>query len=285
MNNNKTRGISGFTIILCIMLMFGMYWFLGQAKGQSMAYTYQDFREDLKDKEVVSVEIRQNKVSPTGTLRIEKKSGQYEELHVSDVNSVQALLEDYNMGNYYLVDVPQDSWFATTILPTLLMVGALLFMFAMMNRQGGSNSKAMNFGKSRAKMNTDMDKKVTFAQVAGLKEEKEELEEIVDFLKTPGKYIQVGARIPKGVLLEVLRAPVRHCLQERSQEKRGFRSLRFQVLTLWKCLLVSALPVSVTCLQMRRRMHHVLSLSMKSMQWQDDAEQVWAADMMRESRH
>ena len=184
------------------MLMFGTYWFLGQANGAGKAYSYQNFKEDLQDKQIVSIDIRQNKVSPTGTLKIEKKDGKYEQLHVSDVNEVQELLDSYNMKDYYLSDVPQDNWFATTMLPTLLMAATLIFVFMMMNRQGGSNAKAMNFGKSRAKMSVDADKKVTFAQVAGLKEEKEELEEIVDFLKAPGKYIQVGARIPKGVLLE-----------------------------------------------------------------------------------
>ena len=99
-------------------------------------------------------------------------------------------------------DIPQDSWAATTFLPVILTLGGVFLLFGLMNRQGGgANSKAMNFGKSRARLSTDRDKKVTFAQVAGLEEEKEELEEIVDFLKSPKKYIQVGARIPKGVLL------------------------------------------------------------------------------------
>ena len=99
-------------------------------------------------------------------------------------------------------DVPQDNWFATAIVPSLLMLAGIFLIFFMMNRQGGgANTKAMNFGKSRARLSTENDKKVTFDQVAGLHEEKEELEEIVDFLKSPKKYIQVGARIPKGVLL------------------------------------------------------------------------------------
>lgn len=202
MNNNKTRGISGLTIILCVLMVFGvMYWFMGEAKEQEKAYNHQSLQEDLKDKKVKEVEIQPNKAVPTGTLRIEKKDGQIEELHVSDVEDIEDLLDSYDVA-YYVNDVPQDSWFATNLLPTLLMITALFFVFAMMNRQGGANAKAMNFGKSRAKMSSDMANKVTFAQVAGLKEEKEELEEIVDFLKSPGKYIQVGARIPKGVLLE-----------------------------------------------------------------------------------
>ena len=110
-------------------------------------------------------------------------------------------LQENNIS-YTVSDIPQDNWFMTSVFPTLLMLGGLLLLFFMMNRQGGgANAKAMSFGKSRARMSTDRDKKITFAQVAGLKEEKEELEEIVDFLKAPKKYIQVGARIPKGVLL------------------------------------------------------------------------------------
>lgn len=201
MNNNKTRGLSGLTALLCVALIIGIYWFMGQAEKQDMAYTYQNFQNDLKEKQVESVEIKQNKVAPTGTLRIQKKNDELKELHVSDVNEIQEILESYGI-EFKVNDVPQDSWFATTMLPTILMIGTLLLVLAMMNRQGGTNAKAMNFGKSRAKMSTESENKVTFAQVAGLKEEKEELEEIVDFLKSPGKYIQVGARIPKGVLLE-----------------------------------------------------------------------------------
>ena len=124
-----------------------------------------------------------------------------EQLHVSDVKEVQDILDEYGL-DYRMSDVPQDTWVTTTLVPLLLMGGVVILMFVMMSRQGGANSRAMNFGKSRAKMSTDLQNKVDFSQVAGLQEEKEELEEIVDFLKTPGKYIQVGARIPKGVLLE-----------------------------------------------------------------------------------
>ena len=122
-------------------------------------------------------------------------------LNVSDVNEIQELLSKADV-KCTLDDVPKESWFMTTMFPTLLMVGVVIFLFMMMNRQGGgANAKAMNFGKSRARMTSGSDKQVKFAQVAGLQEEKEELEEIVDFLKSPKKYIQVGARIPKGVLL------------------------------------------------------------------------------------
>ena len=201
MNNNKTRGISGLSILLCVLVLAGVYWFMSQSGVQQTAYTYQDFQKDLKKEKVESVEVKQNKVAPTGTLKIRLKNDDIEQLHVSDVNSAEDLLESYDIS-YSVDNVPQDSWMSTTLVPIILMAGIMVFVVMMMNRQGGSNAKAMNFGKSRAKMSTQEENHVTFAQVAGLQEEKEELAEIVDFLKSPGKYTQVGARIPKGVLLE-----------------------------------------------------------------------------------
>ncbi|MDY5846338.1 MAG: ATP-dependent zinc metalloprotease FtsH [Bariatricus sp.] len=200
--NNKTRGAGGLVLILCAVLMFGAYWFMNQAEKQGKVYTYRDFKEDLKDDDIKSVEIKPDKATPNGTLKIEKNNGTILELNVTDVNEVQELLDSYDDVACYVDAVPQESWFATTMFPTLMMIGAMVLIIALMNRQGGANAKAMNFGKSRAKMSTEAENKVKFSQVAGLKEEKEELEEIVDFLKNPKKYIQVGARIPKGVLLE-----------------------------------------------------------------------------------
>ena len=202
MNNNRARGLNGLmTLVLCIFLAVGVYWAMHQAQQEGMAYTWQDFREDLTEENIEDVEIRQNRVAPTGTLRITLDNDTVEQLHVSDVNEVQDILDEYGL-DYRMSDVPQDTWVTTTLVPLLLMGGVVILMFVMMSRQGGANSRPMNFGKSRAKMSTDLQNKVDFSQVAGLQEEKEELEEIVDFLKTPGKYIQVGARIPKGVLLE-----------------------------------------------------------------------------------
>ena len=200
MNNNKTRGISGLSILLCVLVLAGVYWFMSQSGVQQTAYTYQDFQKDLKKEKVESVEVKQNKVAPTGTLKIRLKNDDIEQLHVSDVNSAEELLESYDIS-YSVDNVPQDSWMSTTLVPIILMAGIMVFVVMMMNRQGGSNAKAMNFGKSRAKMSTQEENHVTFAQVAGLQEEKEELAEVVEFLKAPEKYNKLGARIPKGVLL------------------------------------------------------------------------------------
>ena len=203
MNSKKSRGMGGASIFMVVALALLVYWFIGQMNMKQREYTYQEFTQAVQDGDVDSVIIRQNKEVPTGRLEIQMKdqSEDVKYLNVSDVNEIQELLCKADV-KCTLDDVPKESWFMTTMFPTLLMVGVVIFLFMMMNRQGGgANAKAMNFGKSRARMTSGSDKQVKFAQVAGLQEEKEELEEIVDFLKSPKKYIQVGARIPKGVLL------------------------------------------------------------------------------------
>lgn len=202
MNNGKSRGASGFPFIFLIVMFLGMWWLLSDTPQRETAYTYSEFKSAVQEDEVKSVTIKQNKAIPTGQVEAVLKDDRKETFNVSDVKEVEKFL-DKEKVDYYVNDVPKDSWFATTGFSTLVSVGLILFLFMMMNRQagGGAGAKAMNFGKSRAKMSTDKDRKITFSQVAGLQEEKEDLEEIVDFLKAPKKYIQVGARIPKGVLL------------------------------------------------------------------------------------
>ncbi|MDB8711177.1 ATP-dependent zinc metalloprotease FtsH [Mediterraneibacter gnavus] len=203
MNDKKYKGISGVTVVVFIAVVFFVLWMTSrvQMRGQEMTFT--QFEQEIKDDNVTEVVINQNKAVPTGvvtlTLRDSKETGR---VNVSDVNETQKLL-DKNDVEYRVSAIPQDSVLSTTVLPVLLMLVGFMFITMMMNRQsGGANAKAMNFGKSRARMSSENDKKVTFADVAGLQEEKEELAEIVDFLKSPKKYVQVGARIPKGVLLE-----------------------------------------------------------------------------------
>ena len=186
-----------------VIFLFAALWFTNLFEQKEDQLTRAQFEELIAGDQVKEVKVTQNKNVPTGHVELLLK-GEEEEikyLYVSDVNEVQDYLKE-NKIDYEMSDVPQDTWFSTTLVPVLLMLGGILFLFFMMNRQGGgANAKAMSFGKSRARLSTDSDKKITFAQVAGLQEEKEELEEIVDFLKAPKKYIQVGARIPKGVLL------------------------------------------------------------------------------------
>ena len=199
--NKKSRGIGGFSTLIIVLFVLGLYWFVGQMAMQQQSYTYEDFIAAVENDEIQSVIIEQNKAVPTGTLELTLENGDSKYVNVSDVNEAQQILKDAGIIDIEVLDVPEDSWFLTSLLPTLLMIGAVVFLFMMMNRPTGANAKAMNFGRNRARMMNPSDKHITFANVAGLHEEKEELEEIVDFLKSPKKYVQVGARIPKGVLL------------------------------------------------------------------------------------
>ena len=170
--------------------------------AQQVEITNAEFTKALQEETIKSVVVIQDREVPTGSLKITLKGEEDARiLQVSDVNEVQTRLRESGVNKIKVIDVPEESWFLTTLLPTLMIIATILFVFFLMNRPTGANAKAMNFGKSRAKMSSPSDKKVTFANVAGLQEEKEELEEIVDFLKNPKKYIELGARIPKGVLL------------------------------------------------------------------------------------
>ena len=205
-DNKKNRGLSGITLFLFVLIVLGALWFTNTLDSKESQLSRQKFEKLITSEKVDSVSITQNKNVPTGSVEVQlknKKNGENEKnyLYVSDVNEIQKYLDKAKI-DYEMSDVPRDNWFATTIFPVLLTMAGFFLIFMMMNRQGGgANSKAMSFGKSRARLSTEQDKKITFAQVAGLQEEKEDLEEIVDFLKSPKKYIQVGARIPKGVLL------------------------------------------------------------------------------------
>ena len=203
MNDKKYKGISGATVVVFIAVIFFVLWMTSRVQMRGQEITFTQFEQEIKDDNVTEVVINQNKAVPTGvvtlTLRDSRETGR---VNVSDVNETQKLLDKKDV-EYRISAIPQDSVLSTTVLPVVLMLVGFMFITMMMNRQsGGANAKAMNFGKSRARMSSENDKKVTFADVAGLQEEKEELAEIVDFLKSPKKYVQVGARIPKGVLLE-----------------------------------------------------------------------------------
>lgn len=204
MNDRRTRGISGAGVLIFILFLFGALWFTNQIDRRESELDWNQFEKVIVSDEVKEVNITQNKNVPTGCVEMEITDGKNSEikyLYVSDVNEIQDYLKEKGV-KYRLSNVPQDTWFTTTLVPMILMLAGILIVFMIMNRQGGAaNNKAMNFGKSRAKMSREGENTVTFAKVAGLQEEKEELEEIVDFLKSPKKYIQVGARIPKGVLL------------------------------------------------------------------------------------
>ena len=196
--NGKTINSYFIFIILLLLVIFG----LNLLNNRTDEYTKAEFIADLDAGNVSEVVVQPNGEAPTGYLEIQMKNGASHKLYATDITELETLVREYGFDPV-VNDIERENWFLTYMLPMLVVLAVGIFLFMMMNAQqaGGGNGKMMNFGKSRAKM-TLGDKGVTFAQVAGLKEEKEELEEIVDFLKEPGKYTGVGARIPKGVLLE-----------------------------------------------------------------------------------
>jgi len=193
------KGIN-LTFIFILVLVLVLIW-ASTNSGSGGSYTMAQFVSEMEEGLVVDVEIHPNAQVPTGMLRITLKDNQQRNLYVSDVVAAQEIVKGYHIEPI-VKDVPQENWFITELLPLLMLLVVVVFMFSMMNAQNAGNSggKMMNFGKSRARLMTGGE--VTLKDVAGLKEEKEDLEEIVDFLRDPGKYTKVGARIPKGVLLE-----------------------------------------------------------------------------------
>ena len=201
------KGYRGFILyVILVLAVVGIWYFLSETAITSDTYTYHEFQTDLTAGKVTSVIIEQNAETPTGTLIITlKDDAERHEINISDVNAEQDYFKKQGFHNYLLKNIPRASWLSTW-LPYLIIFGAMFILFIIMNNinqsaGGGGSPKMMNFGKSRAKLSTDEHKKVNFTKVAGLKEEKEELEEIVDFLRSPGKYTRLGARIPKGILL------------------------------------------------------------------------------------
>ena len=198
----KQPRVWGAYLLFCVGLVVLFIYLSGNIATHG-EYSYQDFKQAVEDGMVGSVEIRPNREIPTGSVEVELTSDVSYRFYVSDVKEVEQLLQEHNI-QYVLDDVPGESILSNIILPVLLSLVVVVVMMMFMNRSagnGGGNMSMMNFGKSRAKLSDDKDKKITFEEVAGLEEEKEDLKEIVDFLKSPEKYTRVGARIPKGVLL------------------------------------------------------------------------------------
>ena len=200
---NKQSSRVGLYLLLIVALVAGCLYLNQQASSQSN-YTLNQLETALKNDKVVDAKIQPNREVPTGSVTVNVLDEGQKRFYVTDVTEVEKMLREYDI--YPMVeDVPKESTIFTSLFPVLISCAFFMLIFMMMSRQmsggGGSNSKMMNFGKSRAKMSSPNDKKVTFQNVAGLQEEKEDLKEVVDFLKAPQKYTKVGARIPKGVLL------------------------------------------------------------------------------------
>lgn len=196
--NAKGLGLylAGVLVILILLVTFrgGM--------EETQTWNYSELEEALENDEVVKISITPNQETPTGSLKVVLTSGDIRYVNVLNVETAEADLEEYEDVTLEVLAVESGSEILSWILPTIIIVAVMMMMFTMMNRQaGGGNSRMMNFGKSRAKMISPDAKRVTFENVAGLKEEKEDLEEIISFLKEPSRFIQIGARIPKGVIL------------------------------------------------------------------------------------
>ena len=201
MNKNGKKGTM--VSVLMILVVFMLIYTAVSGFTQKDGYNYNQFEQDLASGHIASIEVQPNSETPTGVATIkfdESKKSPARDLYVSDVATFEKELQE-KFPTYVMEDVRRESWFVTYLIPMLLIGLGLFFFMTIMNNQASGGGKMMNFGKSRATMSMG-DKKVTFQEVAGLEEEKEDLEEIVDFLKNPKKYIELGARIPKGVLLE-----------------------------------------------------------------------------------
>ena len=207
MNRNLRRSLISYVVLFA--LIFGVFYLLqGNNQNVDLSYTQTEFSEDFKDGNIASVYVQQNAEVPTGTVELTMKDRSLIRFYVTDVNDFQklydSLMEDNDLNvTFEMSDVVRPSMLEK-MLPYVLGLVAMVIvvmMFAGMQNAGSGGGSMMNFGKSRAKMTSDSDNKITFNEVAGLKEEKEDLEEIVDFLKNPNKYIELGARIPKGILL------------------------------------------------------------------------------------
>ena len=204
--NSKRSSYRGFGIYLLLILAIIGIWYWMDGNTSTNSYTRAQFETAVADGNVAQLKIVPNRGEvPTGNVYITFKDSSTQVLAVNDVNDIEDYLRDQQFTSYTVENPPEQSWIVT-ILPYLIIFAAMFIFFMIMTNQAAANSggggKMMNFGKSRAKLMTDDPaKRVTFANVAGLKEEKEELEEIVDFLRAPKKYTKLGARIPKGVLL------------------------------------------------------------------------------------
>ena len=197
---NKQSGRIGLYLVLIVALIAGYLYLNNQVSVQS-DYTYGQLEQAVADGKATSATIHQNSEVPTGSVIVNISGEGQKRIYVADVNEAEQLLRESGLDPA-VEDVPKQSVFMNSVFPVLLTCGLIIFLMLMMNRQmsgggGGTNAKMMNFGKSRARMSMPDDKKVTFQNVAGLEEEKEELKEVVDFLKDPQKYTRVGLESPR----------------------------------------------------------------------------------------
>ena len=195
----NARGIIVYALI--ILAIFGIVYWMTSGNTSTETYTYKEFETDLDAGTISYITIRQNSEIPTGVVVVRFKDSTTTQLYVEDVGTITQELQERNL-EYTLSDVTREGIFTSTILPMIIMLVIMVIFFSIISRNaGGAGGNVMSFGKSRAKATLASDNKTTFQDVAGLNEEKAQLEEVVDFLKSPQKYTKVGARIPKGLIL------------------------------------------------------------------------------------
>ncbi|MDE7247808.1 MAG: cell division protein FtsH, partial [Lachnospiraceae bacterium] len=194
--NKSGKSIYLYFVIIFCLLMFTVW--IGTLRVPNSSYTRGEFERQMENNEVAVVTICPNKDTPAGSLEVILKNGEERVLYVTDVTQMESIVRKHGI-DCSVESVPEESWFLNSVLPILIVVVFCVFFFVIMNSQNsGGGGKMMNFGKSRARLTMGAENKITLEEVAGLKEEKEELQEIVEFLKEPGKFTKVGARIPKG---------------------------------------------------------------------------------------
>lgn len=201
MNQKSGKNFSMYFVVIIGLLLLTVW--IGTFQNQNDNYTKGELVSDLENNLVTAVTIRPNEGAPTGSVHVDFTNGEDKVLYATDVTVIEELVREYGIDPV-VRDIPRESWFLTYMLPVMVVLIAGVFIFVLINSQnssGNSGGKMMNFGKSRAKLSMG-NGKIGLKDVAGLKEEKSELEEIIEFLKEPAKFTRVGARIPKGVLLE-----------------------------------------------------------------------------------
>ena len=289
--NKQVRG-NRFFILLLLVLLVSLYFSRILSNQTSYEYNTYTLIKDIEKGTVSEILLNQNKETPSGEVDVTFNNGASKSFYVTNLQEIEDKLyemsqsEEYKDSFAYTVGPMEKTSILVMILPYLFGLVLFFMLFSMMNgaQGGGGNSKLSNFGKSRARMTGAGDVDKTFADVAGLTEEKEQLEEIVDFLKAPKKYTELGARIPKGVLMVGPQEQVRLFLQRQLPVRQEFHFSVYQVLILLRCLLVLVRHEYVIFSRKLSAMHHVLYLLTRLTLLQEDVEAVLEADMMKENR-
>lgn len=282
--SKQLKGVGVWLIVLVLMIAGLSY--LGEKLQTQNNYSYKELEEDLENHRVAEAVIHQNQQTPTGQLIAVLMNGRSKDMYIDDVKEVRQMLEDANVS-YQMTDVPKESKLLSVGVPIASLGVMVILLFMLMGRNagsGGGGSKMMNFGKSRAQLTQPSGKRFTFRDVAGLQEEKEDLKEIVDFLKSPDKYNKVGARIPKGVLLVGPPGTGKTLMAKAVAGEAGVPFFSISGSDFVEMFVGVGASRVRDLFEEGNVTARVLSLLMRSMLWQDEEEPAWAAVMTKENR-